>query len=126
MRVESVLHRAMMNADMRVEDIDVVERVGGASRTPAIVDAIKRVFRLDKEPKRSAHAAARRMFHTHIWSLWSICTCVLSGYSTAFTGNATLMGHQNVARLSVRGHVLACGRAAVALCADPVVPGTLR
>lgn len=44
--VERTLKDALRKACLRAEDIDTVERVGGASRTPAIAKAITNVFGL--------------------------------------------------------------------------------
>lgn len=53
-RMEQTLARALASAGVSASDIHTVERVGGASRTPAIVETIKRVFCLEKDPKRLA------------------------------------------------------------------------
>lgn len=54
-RVERTLKSMLHVARMQPSEVQVVERVGGAARTPAVVRVIQNVFQLEKssrQPKR--------------------------------------------------------------------------
>mmetsp|Transcript_35480 Transcript_35480/g.100452 ORF Transcript_35480/g.100452 Transcript_35480/m.100452 type:complete len:803 (+) Transcript_35480:247-2655(+) len=53
-RVNTPLEKALENAGLKPEDIDIIELVGGSSRVPAIYDTCKAFF--CKEPSRTMNA----------------------------------------------------------------------
>lgn len=53
-QIKTVCQRALQAAGLQPWEVHGVERVGGASRTPAILQVIREVFSLDKGPSRYA------------------------------------------------------------------------
>lgn len=55
LQVKETLQTVLQKAQLKPCDVKIVERVGGASRTPAILQVIRKVFKLEgslRQPKR--------------------------------------------------------------------------